>query len=108
MDAGVTMLRHLLLALFLISLSLPSVTAPVQAESMVTDCHGAMPVEPPHHQPDADDGKTAAHVCIGCVASTPAVGAAAPMPLPALLPPILPMATLTGANAPPSIPPPRP
>ena len=108
MDAGVTMIRHLLLALFLIGLSLPSVTAPVQAEAMVTDCHGAMPVEPSHHQPDADDGKAAAHVCIGCVASTPAVAAAAPMPLPALLPPILPMATLTGANAPPSIPPPRP
>jgi hypothetical protein len=108
MDAGVTMIRHLLLALFLIGLSLPSVTAPAQAESMVTDCHGAMPAETPHHQPDADDGQAAAHVCIGCVASTPAVAAVAPLPLPALLPSIRPMATLTGANAPPSIPPPRP
>ena len=108
MDAGVTMIRQLLLALFLIGLSLPSVTAPVQAESMVTDCHGAMPVDNAPHQPDADDGKAAAHVCIGCVASTPAIAAAAPMPLPALLPPIRPMATLAGANAPPSIPPPRP
>ena len=108
MDAGVTMIRHLLLALFLIGLSLPSVTAPVQAETMVADCHGAMPVEPSHHQPDADEGQATAHVCIGCVASTPAVAAAAPLPLPALLPSIRPMATLTGANAPPSIPPPRP
>lgn len=103
-----TMIRQLLLALFLIGLSLPSVTAPVQAESIVIDCHGTMPVEPSHHQPDADDGHAAAHVCIGCVAGAPAVAAAAPMPLPALLPQILPMATLTGANAPPSIPPPRP
>ncbi len=108
MDVRVTLIRHLLLALFLIGLSLPSVTAPVQAEAMVTDCHGAMPVDTPLHQPDTDDGKGAAHVCIGCVASTPAVAAAAPMPLPALLPAILPMATLAGANAPPSIPPPRP
>lgn len=103
-----TTFRHLLLALFLIGLSLPSVTALVQAETIVADCHGAMPVEPSHHQPDADDGKTAGHMCIGCVASTPAVAAAARVPLPALLPPILPMATLTGANAPPSVPPPRP
>ncbi len=101
------MIRHLLLALFLIGLSLPSVTAPVQAESMVTDCHGTMPVEPPHHLPDADGGKAAGHMCIGCVASTPAVAAASPMPLAAILPPILPMATLTGASTPPSIPPPR-
>lgn len=108
MDAGVTMLRHLLLALFLIGLSLPSVAAPVQAESLASDCHGAMPAETPHHQPDADDGQGAGHMCIGCVASTPAVAAAAPMPLPALPPPILPMVTLAGANAPPSIPPPRP
>jgi hypothetical protein len=108
MDAGVTMLRHLLLALFLIGLSLPSVTAPVQAESQASDCHGAMPTEMPHHPPDADDGQGASHMCIGCVASTPAVAAAAPMPLSALLPPILPMVTLAGANAPPSIPPPRP
>lgn len=103
-----TMIRHLLLALFLIGLSLPSMSGPVQAASMTTDCHGAMPVEPSHHRPDADDGKAAPHVCIGCVASTPAVAAAAPMPLPAALPPMRPMATLTGANAAPSIPPPRP
>lgn len=108
MDAGVTMIRHLLLALFLIGLSLSAVTAPVQAESVATDCHAAMPVDTSHHQPDADDGKGAGHMCIGCVASTPAVAAAAPMPLPALPPPILPMVTLAGANAPPSIPPPRP
>lgn len=102
------MLRHLFLTLFLIGLSLSSMTAPVQAETAEAGCHGAMPAETPHHQPDADDGKAAAHVCIGCVASTPAVAAVAPLPLPALLPSIRPMATLTGANAPPSIPPPRP
>ncbi|MBW8294985.1 MAG: hypothetical protein K0M74_04110 [Sphingopyxis sp.] len=102
------MIRHLLLSLFLIGLSLSSVTTLVQAESRVTDCHGAMQVDTSHHQPDADDGKAAAHVCIGCVASTPAVAAATRVRLAALLPPIRPMATLTGANAPPSIPPPRP
>ena len=108
MDAGVTIIRHLLLALFLIGLSLPSVTAPVQAESQASDCHGAMPADKPHHQPDADDGKGAGHMCIGCVASTPPAPIAAPLPLPALLPPVLPMTTLAGANARPSIPPPRP
>ena len=101
------MLRHLLLLLFLIGLSLPSVIAPVRAESVVTDCHGAMPLEPSHHQPDADDGQAAGHMCIGCVASTPAAAAAAPLPAPAAAPPILPMATLPGATTPPSIPPPR-
>lgn len=108
MDAVVTMIRHLLLALFLIGLSLLPVTAPVQAESMATDCHGAMPIDTSHHQPDADNGKAASHVCIGCVASTPAAAAATRAPLPALLPPIRPMAILTGANAPPRILPPRP
>jgi hypothetical protein len=108
MDAVVTMIRHLLLALFLIGLSLLPVTAPVQAESMVTDCHGGMPFDTSHHQPDADNGKAASHVCIGCVTSTPAAAAATRAPLPALLPPIRPMAILTGANAPPRILPPRP
>ncbi|WP_432770796.1 MAG: hypothetical protein HEQ22_08720 [Sphingopyxis sp.] len=103
-----TMIRHLLLALFLIGLSLSSVTAPVQAQPGNADCHGAMPVEPSHHQPDADDGKAAGHVCIGCVASTPAALVAAPAALAALLPPVQPMAARAGANAPPSIPPPRP
>lgn len=107
MDAVVTMIRHLLLALFLIGLSLLPVTAPVQAESMVTDCHGGMPFDTSHHQPDADNGKAASHVCIGCVASTPAAAAATRAPLPALLPPIRPMAILTGANTPPRILPPR-
>ena len=108
MDARVTSIRHLLLALFLIGLSLPSVTAPVQAEAVASDCHGAMPADTPHHQPDADDGKGAGHMCIGCVASTRAAPMAAPLPLPALLPPVRPMATLQGASARPSIPPPRP
>ncbi|BBB08919.1 hypothetical protein [Sphingopyxis sp. EG6] len=103
-----TIIRHLLLALFLIGLSLPSVTAPVQAESQASDCHGAMPAEIPHHPPDADDGQGASHMCIGCVASTPPAPIAAPLPLPALLPPVLPMVTLAGASARPSIPPPRP
>ncbi|WP_439567440.1 hypothetical protein [Sphingopyxis sp.] len=103
-----TMFRHLVLALFLIGLSLSSVTAPVQAETAVTDCHGATPVDTPHHQPDGDAAKAASHVCIGCVASIPADAVAAPIALPALLPPVQPMAALAGANAPPSIPPPRP
>ncbi|MBK6414908.1 hypothetical protein [Sphingopyxis sp.] len=102
------MLRHLFLTLFLIGLSLPSVTAPVQAEAMVTDCHGAMPVDSSHHQPDGDGSRAAGHVCIGCIASTPTAAAAAPMPLPKILPPILPMTELASANAPPSIPPPQP
>lgn len=102
------MLRHLFLTLFLIGLSLSSMTAPVQAETAEAGCHGAMPVDTPHHQPDADDGKTAGHVCIGCVASTPTAAAAATMPLPPLVPTVQPMARLVGANAPPSIPPPRP
>ena len=101
------MIRHLLLALFLLGLSLPSVTSPLQPEAIATDCHGAMPVDSSPHQPDGEGNKAAAHICIGCIASTPAAAAAAPMRLPKLLPPLLPMATLAGANAPPSIPPPR-
>ena len=108
MDARVTMIRHLLLALFLIGLSLPSVTAPAQAEVMVSDCHGTVPTDTPHHQPDSDGGQGAGHMCIGCVASSAAAVAATPMPLLALLPMAQPMASLAGANAPPSTPPPRP
>lgn len=108
MAAAVTMFRHLVLALFLIGLSLSSVAAPVQAATAATDCHGAAPVDTPHHKPDGDATKAASHVCIGCVASIPAAAVAAPIALPALLPPVQPMAALAGANAPPSIPPPRP
>ena len=76
MDAGVTMIRHLLLALFLLGLSLPSVTSPLQPEAIATDCHGAMPVDSSPHQPDGEGNKAAAHICIGCIASTPAAAAA--------------------------------
>ena len=58
------MLRHLLLALFLIGLSLPAMAVSAHAGSAPVDCHGMQPT----HKPDADNGKIG-HFCIGCVAS---------------------------------------
>ncbi|PKP88294.1 MAG: hypothetical protein CVT78_03305 [Alphaproteobacteria bacterium HGW-Alphaproteobacteria-17] len=101
------MLRHLILLLFLVGLSLPSVAVPVQAETVAADCHGAAPALPPHHQDERDGGKTAGHMCIGCVANAPAATVTAPVALPPLVPPVQPMAALAGADVPPSIPPPR-
>lgn len=104
------MLRHLLLMLFLIGLSLPAVAAPVQADTTTpaASCHDAMPMGTPHHQPDGDQGKASGHFCIGCVAS-PAVNLlTSPPPLAAVAPHIRPMTALAGADILPSIPPPRP
>ncbi len=102
------MLRHLILLLFLVGLWLPSVAVPVQAGTVAADCHGTAPAAPQHHQDERDGGKTTGHMCIGCVASTPAATVTAPVALPSLASAVQPMAALTGANAPPSIPPPRP
>ncbi|MGQ3101348.1 MAG: hypothetical protein ACT6Q5_11420 [Sphingopyxis solisilvae] len=101
------MLRHLILLLFLVGLSLPTVAVPVQAEAVTVDCHGAAPALPQHHQDERDGGKTAGHMCIGCVASTRAATVTAPVAAPSLVPPVQPMAALAGADVPPSIPPPR-
>lgn len=97
------MLRHLLLALFLIGLSLPAMAVSPHVESAPADCHGKRPT----HKPDADGGKTG-HFCIGCVASPALPFTDSPLPLPAAAPIAQPMTALAGANAPPSIPPPRP
>jgi len=97
------MLRHLLLALFLIGLSLPAMAVSAHAGSAPVDCHGRQPM----HKTDADGGKTG-HFCIGCVASPALPFADSPLPLPAAAPVAQPMTALAGANAPPSIPPPRP
>lgn len=96
------MLRHLLLALFLIGLSLPAMAVSAHAESTPVDCHGT----PPVHKSDGDAGKTG-HFCIGCVANPVLPVAAAPLPLPVAAPVAQPMTALASANAPPSIPPPR-
>lgn len=102
------MLRHLILLLFLVGLSLPSVAVPMQGETVAADCHGAAPAVPQQHQDESDGGKPPGHMCIGCVASTPAATVTAPVALPPLVPPVQPMATLAGDSARPSIPPPRP
>lgn len=99
---GGAMLRHLLIALFLIGLSLPAMAMSAHAESTPVDCHGTQPA----HKPDGDAGK-AGHFCIGCVANPALPAAEMPLPLPAAAPVAQPMTTLAGANAPPSIPPPR-
>lgn len=96
------MLRHLLLALFLIGLTLPAVAVSAHVESAPVDCHST----PPAHKPDGDAGKTG-HFCIGCVANPALPAVEAPLPLPLATPVAQPMTALAGANAPPSIPPPR-
>ena len=97
------MLRHLLLALFLIGLSLPAMALPAQGQSAPVDCHGTQPA----HKPDGDAGKIG-HFCIGCVASPALPAVEAPLILPLAAPIAPPMIALAGADAPPSIPPPRP
>lgn len=96
------MLRHLLLALFLIGLSLPAMAVPTHGQSAPVDCHGAQPT----HKPDGDTGKMG-HFCIGCVANPALPAVQAPLPLPPAAPAPQPMTALAGANAPPSTPPPR-
>lgn len=104
------MLRHLTLFLFLIGLSLSSVTAPVQAASdtpAVASCHDAMPAPTPHHKQDGDSGKTAKHLCIGCVADrSPTSESAAALP-PAMTHHAHPLAALVGSDRQPTTPPPR-
>jgi hypothetical protein len=99
---GGAMLRHLLLALFLIGLSLPAMALPAQGQSAPVDCHGTQPT----HKPDGNAGKVG-HFCIGCVANPALPAAEAPLPLPPAAPVAQPMTALAGANAPPSTPPPR-
>lgn len=101
------MFRRLFLALFLIGLTLSSMAVPMRAEAALPNCHSIVPADALHHQPDADEGKAAGHLCIGCAANSAPAIAAVLIPLPALLPPAGPMTALAGANAPPSIPPPR-
>ena len=60
------------------------------------------------HAPVTSDGGKTGHFCIGCVASPALPFADSPLPLPAAAPVAQPMTALAGANAPPSIPPPRP
>ena len=99
---GGGMLRHLLLALFLIGLSLPAMAMSAHGERAPVDCHGA----PPTHKPDGDAGKMG-HFCIGCVAHPALPVVEAPLPLPPAAPVAQPMTALAGANAPPGTPPPR-
>ena len=98
------MLHHLLLALFLIGLSLPAISVPAQAGTAPVDCHG---MQPSDHKSDRDAGKAAGHVCIGCVANPALPMVATPLPLPPAAPMAYPMAALAGADAPPGTPPPR-
>jgi hypothetical protein len=103
------MLRHLTLFLFLIGLSLSSVTAPVQAASdapVVASCHDAMPA--PHHKQDGDSGTAAKHQCIGCVANSAPPAAPEPLSCPAMAP-TTPAATIPAeGEAESTTPPPRP
>lgn len=99
------MLRHLLLALFLLGLSLPTISVSAHAETVPVDCHG---MQPSDHKPDGDAGKAAGHVCIGCVASPTLPILATLLPFSSAAPVARPMATLAGADTPPGIPPPRP
>lgn len=104
------MLRHLLLALFLIGLSLPAIAVPARAGTAapaVAGCHDAMPTGAPHHRPDGDDGKATGHLCIGCVASTTLPTAEAPFRPAIIRPAALPTTAPDGAEIPPGIPPPR-
>ena len=80
------MLRHLLLALFLIGLSLPAMALPARGQSAPVDCHGTQPT----HKPDGNAGKVG-HFCIGCVANPALPGLAelgviAPITVEAILP----------------------
>jgi len=99
------MLRHLLLALFLLGLSLPAISVSAHAESVPVDCHG---MQPSDHKSDRDAGKAAGHLCIGCVANPALPMVATLLPLPSAAPVAQPMAALAGADAPPGTPPPRP
>lgn len=96
------MLRHLLLVLFLIGLSLPAMAGSAHDPSTPVDCHGTQPAP----KPDGDAGKMG-HFCIGCVASPALPTVEAPLPVPIAAPVAQSMTALAGADAPPSIPPPR-
>lgn len=99
---GGAMLRHLLLALFLVGLSLPAMAVSAHAGSTPVDCHGTQPT----HRPDGDAGKVG-HFCIGCVANPALPATEAPLPIPLAAPVARPMTALAGANVPPGTPPPR-
>lgn len=97
------MLRHLLLALFLIGLSLPAISVSAHAETTRVDCHDMQPAQ---HKPDGDSGKTG-HFCIGCVANPAMPVAQVPLSVSPASPIGRPMAALASTNARPGIPPPR-
>lgn len=103
MDAAVTMLRRLILTLFLAGLCLPAAAAPAHAASpTAASCHNAVPMDAP-----ADDAESAGHICIGCAAAhAPAAAVAGPF-VPTGLSHFPPMAALHGAETPPGTPPPR-
>lgn len=102
------MLRHLILALFLIGLTLPSIAAPAAAAdaAAMTDCH-TMPVDGGKPGKMDHDGGPAGHVCIGCIANVAQPMMAMRQPAPPTPPHPRPMIALAGADIAPSIPPPR-
>lgn len=103
------MLRHLILALFLLALSLPAVATPAHAETApaAAHCHGSADSDSRSHpQKDADTGK-AGHICIGCAAKGAPLLIIAPVASPARAPTPQPLAKLAGADLPPRTPPPR-
>lgn len=96
------MLRHLLLALFLIGLSLPAMAVSAHAESASVDCHGSQPAR----KSEGDVGKSG-HFCIGCVANSALPAVEVPLALGPAVPVAQPLTRLASADIPPSIPPPR-
>lgn len=104
------MLRHLILALFLIGLSLSAVAAPAQAapDTAAQSCHNAVSVAGVHHRQDGDSGKAAVkHVCVGCIAGCTPPAASDPLPCRAMAPTAPPATTPAAREAEPTTPPPR-
>jgi hypothetical protein len=102
------MLRHFILAFFLIALALPamavSMPAAQDASAAKEDCHGV----PMKHEGKAPaDDHAGLHGCIGCVAPTNAAQPVAVLSAISFVPFADPVRRLSGTSPRPSLPPPR-
>ena len=104
-----TLLRNLIVSIFLIALAFPALAVPVpaahaQTVSMTKDCHG-MPVEHDGGAPTQEGMKQ--HGCIGCIAPyAPSINVPT-VEQPAFAKTVTIIRELYGTIAPPSLPPPR-
>lgn len=99
------MLRHFILAIFLIALALPAMATPsAHATAVSEDCHGKPSPDQTEGEPESD---ARLHGCIGCVAPTEAVQPMATRTLAAFIPVFAAVRPLSGISPRPGIRPPR-